>query len=90
MDVPPTIKVSAVMNGHRYSASLAGDGVMILGHGRVLATGRFVGGKLTNLRPSPPDFVIQIPLEELDVIDKLAEELRAARFGGAREAGAGG
>jgi hypothetical protein len=90
MDVKPTVKVSAVMNGKRYTASLAGDGVLILGGGRALATGRFVGGKLTNLKPSPPDFLIQIPLEELDVLDKLVEELRAATAGQEGQSGAGG
>ena len=89
MDVKRTIKVSAEINGHRYSASLAGDGVVILGGGRALATGRFVGGKLTNLQPSPPDFLIKIPLEELDVLDKLVDELRAATSGQAGQTGAG-
>jgi hypothetical protein len=81
MDVPSAIKVSATINGHRYSASLAGEGVVIVGNGRALATGRFVGGKFADLRPSPPDFFIQIPTDELDVVDRLAEELRAAMSG---------
>lgn len=90
MDVNPTFKVSATINGHRYSASLAGESVLILGNGRALATGRFAGGKLSNLKPSPPDFFIQIKLEDLDVLDKLADELRAATSGQPGQAGAGG
>ena len=36
MSSPSIVKVTAVINGHRYSASLAGDGVLILGQGRAL------------------------------------------------------
>lgn len=78
MGAPQIIKVTATMNGHRYTASLSGDGVLLLGQGRVIATGRFVGGRFVDLRPSPPDFVIPIPTDELDVVEQLAAELRAA------------
>ena len=90
MDATPPIKVSAVINGRRYSASLSGEGVLILGAGRALATGRFAGGKFSELRASPPDAFIQMPLDDLDVMDQLADELRAALAGRAGQAGAGG
>ena len=87
MGAPQPIKVTATVNGHRYSASLAGEGVIILGQGRALGTARFVDGKLTNLSPTPPDPFVQIPLDDMDVLDQLAAELRAATQ---RQAGAGG
>ena len=87
MTAPLTVKVSATINGHRYSASLAGEGVLILGQGRALGTASFIGGKLTNLRPNPPDPFVQIPLDDMDVLDTLAAELRKATAG---QAGSGG
>ena len=75
------VKVSAMINGHRYSASLAGDGVLILGQGRALGTASFIGGKLTRLAPTPPDPFVQIPLDDMDVLDRLADALRAATSG---------
>lgn len=88
MSPAPTIKVTATINGHRYSASLAGEGVVILGQGRALGTASFIDGKLTNLRPSPPDPFVQIPLEDMDALDRLADALRAATAG--RAGGAAG
>ena len=74
----PISKVSATINGRRYSAALAGENLVILGQGRALATGRFADGKVSNLRPSPPDVFIQIPIEDLDVVETLADELQLA------------
>jgi hypothetical protein len=81
MSPPSTVKVSATINGHRYAASLAGEGVIILGQGRALGTASFIGGRLTNLRPTPPDPYVQIPLDDMDVLDRLADALRAATSG---------
>ena len=88
MSPPATVKVTATINGHRYSASLAGDAVLILGQGRALGTASFIDGKLTNLRPNPPDPFVQIPLEDIDALDLLAAQLRAATNG--RAGGAAG
>jgi len=90
MSPPPTVKVTATINGHRYSASLAGEGVIILGQGRALGTASFIAGKLTNLAPTPPDPFVQIPLDDMDVLDQLAAALRAATSGRAGAGGAGG
>jgi hypothetical protein len=89
MSPPSTVKVTATINGHRYSASLAGEGVVILGQGRALGTASFIGGKLTRLAPTPPDPFVQIPLDDMDVLDQLAAALRAATAGRAA-GGAGG
>ena len=88
MSPPETIKVTTTINGHRYSASLAGQGVLILGQGRALGTASFIDGKLTNLRPNPPDPFVQIPLEDMDALDQLAAALRTATAG--RASGATG
>jgi hypothetical protein len=86
MDTSTSIKVHATINGRRYGASLAKDTALILGGGRAIATADWRDGRLTNIKPTPPDFIVQMPLEDLDVIDSLSQELRAAN----REAGAEG
>jgi len=65
------------------------EGVIILGQGRALGTASFIGGKLTRLAPTPPDPFVQIPLDDMDVLDQLAAALRAATSGRAA-GGAGG
>jgi hypothetical protein len=81
MDTTASTKVYATIHGRRYGASLANDGVLILGGGRAIATAEWKAGRLVNIKPTPPDFVVQMPLEDLDVIDTLARDLRAATAG---------
>jgi hypothetical protein len=88
METTASIKVHAIINGRRYGASLANHGVLILGGGRALATAEWKAGRFANIRPTPPDFVVQMPLEDLDGLDRLAEALRTATGGGGAEAGA--
>jgi hypothetical protein len=88
MDTSTSVKVHATINGRRYGASLARDSALILGGGRAIATADWRDGRLTNVKPTPPDFVVQMPLEDLDVIDRLAQALRAARSDAAAGGGA--
>jgi hypothetical protein len=89
MDTSTSTKVHATVNGRRYGASLANDTILILGGGKAIATAEWYAGRFRNIKPTPPDFVVQMPLEDLDVMDRLAEELRAATGGAAAEGAAG-
>jgi hypothetical protein len=90
MDTNASIKVQATIHGRRYSASLANGGVLILGGGRAIASASWNGERLVDVKPTPPDFVVQMPLEDLDVIDQLGQALRAAGKPGAAAEGAAG